>query len=62
MDIIIDGEKYLNLEEILKITGIKQTELYGRMKYGDFPKPEYKKIRALWKKSVIEEYIESKRK
>lgn len=62
MRIIIDGEEYLKLEDVIKLTGLKQTNLYIKMKYNEFPKPENKKIRALWKKSEIDEYLESTKK
>ena len=61
-DISINGEKYLRLEDVLKVTEMKQSTLYALMKYGHFPASFNMKIRALWKRSEIEEYIESQRK
>ena len=58
----VDGEKYIRLEDVLEATGIKQSTLYVKIRCKEFPKPENMKIRALWKLSEIEEYIESQRK
>ena len=71
MKLKIDDEEYVDLEEVMKITGLKQSNLYIKMKYNEFPKSEKKPIsktvtfvkkHALWKLSEIEEYIESQRK
>lgn len=65
----IDDNEYLELEEVLKMTGMKQASLYEKVRYHCFPQPEKKQIeikflrkRNLWKKSDIENYIESTRK
>ena len=65
----IDGEEYLDLRDVEELVGIKQNLIYEKMRYDKFPKSEKKKIditfkreRALWKLSEIEEYIESQRK
>ena len=63
----IDGEEYLDLREVEGLVGMKQTLIYEKMRYGQFPKHEKKPVvdtvkRSLWKRSEIEEYIESQRK
>ena len=71
MKFIIDNEEYIDLEDVIEMTGIKQTLLYEKMRYNSFPKPEKKQLpttvtfvkkRSLWKKSEINEYLESTRK
>ena len=61
MNIIIDEEEYLKLEDVLELTGLKQTNLYVKIKCKEFPKPEHMKIRALWKKVDIEKYIKTQK-
>ena len=67
----IDGEEYIDLEDVEKLVGMKQTLIYEKMRYNAFPKPEKKQIpttvtfvkkRSLWKRSDIEAYIEDDRK
>lgn len=65
----IDGEEYVDLDEVEKLVGMKQTLIYEKMRYDQFPKSEKKKIditfkreRSLWKKSEIDEYLESTKK
>ena len=60
----IDGEEYVDLDEVEKLVGMKQTLIYEKMRYDQFPKSEKKKIditfkreRSLWKKSDIDDYI-----
>jgi predicted DNA-binding transcriptional regulator AlpA len=67
MSFNIDNEEYLDLDEVIKLTGINQAYIYMKIKYEGFPKPENKTVptprkRKLWKKSEIETYIELTRK
>lgn len=64
-----NNEEYLDLKEVVKMTGLSQAYLYIKMKYEDFPKPEKKQVkltflrkRALWKRSEIEDYIAKQKK
>lgn len=64
MKFIVNNEEYLDLEEVVKMTGLSQANLYIKMRYEDFPKSEKKQVeltflrkRALWKKSDIEAYL-----
>jgi predicted DNA-binding transcriptional regulator AlpA len=66
MNIVVGGEEYVELEDVLKITGINQTALYIKVKYNEFPKPERIVVptprkRSLWKRSEIDEYLEKTR-
>jgi predicted DNA-binding transcriptional regulator AlpA len=59
MKVLIDGEEYIEREDVIKMTGMGGTVLYEKMRYDRFPKPEIKLIpatrrRSLWKKSDIE--------
>jgi predicted DNA-binding transcriptional regulator AlpA len=58
VSVIVEGEKYLFLDELLKKIEISQSLLYVKMKYGNFPKPT--KLR-IWKESEIDEYLERTR-
>lgn len=69
MKFILDNEEYIDLEEVVKMTGLSQANLYIKMRYKEFPKSEKKQIelkflrkRALWKKSEIEAYIKASKK
>ena len=57
----VDGEKYLRLEDVSEATGIKRSALYLKVRCKEFPKPENMNIRALWKLSDIQAYIESQK-
>ena len=61
MNIVVDGEEYLRLEDVLKATNLKQANLYIKIRCKEFPKPEHMKIRALWKKVDIEKYIKTQK-
>lgn len=61
MKLIIDNEEYLTLEELEKKVNLKETSIYMRIRFGDFPAPKKFKIRQAWKKSDIEEYLEKTR-
>jgi predicted DNA-binding transcriptional regulator AlpA len=58
MSMIIDGEKYLLLDEVLKKIEMSQSLLYIKMKYDRFPKPLKPRV---WKESEIDEYLERTR-
>ena len=69
MNFIIDNEEYLDLRGVEDLVGIKQTLIYEKIRYGQFPKSHDKKVettitvkksRSLWKKSDIEEYLKNK--
>ena len=69
MKFIVDDEEYVDLEEVVKMTGLSQANLYIKMRYKEFPQSKKKQVelkflrkRALWKKSEIEEYIERTKK
>lgn len=68
MNFFIDNEEYVDSEDVQNLVGIKQTLLYEKVRYGQFPRPYEKKVdvtltfkrkRKLWKRSEIEAYIES---
>ena len=50
--------KLLRLSEVLEIIGLVKTNLYGKLKRGEFPVPLKLGKRAVaWKQSDIEEWI-----
>jgi predicted DNA-binding transcriptional regulator AlpA len=64
MNITINGEEFLDIDDVIRITGINRTDLYVKIKYNAFPTPESKPItlsvirkKKLWKKSDIEAYV-----
>ena len=64
MQYTIDNEEYIELSDVQDMVGIKQTLIYKKVRYGQFPKPLEKKVditfkrkRKLWKRSEIEDYI-----
>jgi predicted DNA-binding transcriptional regulator AlpA len=64
MKFIIDEEEYIELQDVLKMTGINQTDLYIKIKYNEFPKQKKMIVptprkRSLWKKSEIDAYLEA---
>ncbi|MDR2645569.1 MAG: AlpA family phage regulatory protein [Holosporaceae bacterium] len=61
-EIVINGERYLLLPEVLEIVGLKQSTVYEKMRYNCFPKPLKADIRSLWKLSDIDEYVGKNRK
>ena len=68
MQYIIDNEEYIELEDVKNLAGIKQTLIYEKVRYGQFPQPQEKKVditfrrkRKLWKRSEIEEYLKAKK-
>ena len=69
MQYTIDNEEYIELSDVQDMVGIKSTLIYEKVRYGQFPKPQEKKIditfkrkRKLWKRSEIEEYIKRTKK
>jgi predicted DNA-binding transcriptional regulator AlpA len=60
MSVILDGERYLDENEVLEKIKMSRATLYIKMKYENFPKP--KKQKKAWKESDIEEYLEKSRK
>jgi predicted DNA-binding transcriptional regulator AlpA len=68
MKFTIDNEEYIDLEELEKLVGMKQTRIYEKMRYNVFPKSEKKKIpitfvrkHSLWKRCDIDEYLKKKK-
>jgi predicted DNA-binding transcriptional regulator AlpA len=66
MKFIVNNEEYLDLEDLEKLVGMKQTLIYEKVRHNKFPKPEKKQVkisflrkRSLWKLSDIEAYLES---
>ncbi len=62
--IIIENEKYIERQDVIKVTGINQTDLYVKLKYEDFPQPHMKEglmpcKRKLWKLSDVEDYLKT---
>ncbi len=50
--------KLLRLPEVLEIVGLGKTNLYGKLKRGEFPAPLRLGKRAIaWKQSDIQEWI-----
>ena len=69
MQYLIDNEEYIELSDVEEMVGIKQTLIYEKVRYGQFPQPQEKKVditfkrkRKLWKRSEIEEYVERTKK
>jgi predicted DNA-binding transcriptional regulator AlpA len=65
MKIVIDGEKYISMKDVLEYLGWKEHKLYTESKEGRIPKALKLDERSFWKESEIEEYkkrIESTRK
>jgi predicted DNA-binding transcriptional regulator AlpA len=59
---LIDGVEVLDVKAVLELTGLHNTKLYELLRYDRFPKPLVVKNKNFWKKSEIEEYMESTRK
>ncbi len=59
MSININGEEYLSIHEVLELVKMSQASVYERMRYDRFPKAFKPEYRSYWKRSEIEEYIES---
>ena len=62
MEIIFGGEKYISIDEVLRILGIKEYKLYELMDRNEISKPLKPDPRAFWKLSEIEEYMEKTRR
>ena len=65
----IDDEKFLDLEEVLKIMGWSFRDYYDAFMAGQFPKPQNRNVimkcertKQLWPKSVIDNFIRERRK
>jgi predicted DNA-binding transcriptional regulator AlpA len=61
ISILINGEEFLDVDNVLELTALNYTKLYELLRYSIFPKPIRMKNRNLWKKSDIEAYLESKK-
>ena len=62
----IDGEIYLERDEVKEVTKLKQSVIYEKMRYNVFPQPcrfnipvqiTVQRSRSLWKKSEIDAYV-----
>ena len=65
----IDNEKFLDLEEVLKITGWSFKDYYYELMKGHFPKSRDKKVvvklertKRLWSKADIDAFLKERRK
>ena len=59
-DVVINGKKYIILEEVLKRVGLKQAKLYEMLRYDRFPQPFKPISRAYWLESDIDNFIKEK--
>ena len=55
-------EEMLQMEDLMKSFKVARTTIYEWMRKEDFPKPCKIGHKNFWKRSDIEEYIESQRK
>lgn len=62
MEIIMDGEKYISLDEVEKKVGFKVTKIGIKINRGEFPAPRKIEVTNFWKVSDIEKYIEDEAK
>jgi predicted DNA-binding transcriptional regulator AlpA len=62
MGTYIEAAEYLSLEEVAQELGIAGSTLKVKIRAKEVPLPIKLKARVLWKKSEIEEYLESTRK
>jgi predicted DNA-binding transcriptional regulator AlpA len=62
MEIIFDGEKYISIDEVLRMLKIKEYKLYKLIDSNEISKPLKPDPRAYWKRSDIEEYMEKVKK
>jgi predicted DNA-binding transcriptional regulator AlpA len=60
MKIIIDGQEYIDMSELLEKAGFKQATLYIRLRYTDFPQP-IKIPQSFWKSSDVDAYLDRTR-
>jgi predicted DNA-binding transcriptional regulator AlpA len=61
MNVIIENDEYIDLEEVLQKVGMKQANLYIKMRYNAFPKPRKLPGTSFWRRSEIDAYLESTR-
>jgi predicted DNA-binding transcriptional regulator AlpA len=68
MKFTVDNEEYLDLKDLEKLVGMKQTLIYEKIRHNKFPKSEKKQVkitflrkRSLWKRSEIDAYLEKTR-
>jgi predicted DNA-binding transcriptional regulator AlpA len=61
MEIYIEGDTYLDSEEVAKKLGIAEITLQVRTRAKEIPLPIKLKSRIWWKKSQIDEYLEKTR-
>ncbi len=57
-----DGETVYDVEELRKITGLNINKIYELLRYERFPLPIKVRNKNFWKKSDIDNYLETKRK
>jgi hypothetical protein len=65
VEIIINGEKYISTEDVLKILEIKEYKLQEKIKNKEISPPLRPAPRAFWRRDEIEDYkkrMESTRK
>jgi prophage regulatory protein len=54
-------KKLLRRNEVEKVTGLKRSSIYSKIKEGDFPKPIKLGMRAVaWLEADVMQWIESK--
>lgn len=55
------NNKLLRRNEVEKVTGLKRSSIYSKIKEGDFPKPIKLGMRAVaWLEADVMQWIESK--
>jgi predicted DNA-binding transcriptional regulator AlpA len=58
MEFSVNDEKYITMEDVEKLVGLKESSIYMRVRFGHFPQPIKWEVRQAWKKTDIEEYLQ----
>lgn len=52
--------KFININEVMDMTGVKKTFIYGSIKEGSFPAQVHMGKSSLWVKEEILQYMQDK--
>lgn len=52
--------QFININEVMEMTGVKKTFIYGKMKEGEFPQSIHMGKSTLWLKEEILQFMQSK--
>ena len=56
-----DGDRFLRIREVLRVTGLSRATLYVMVSEGQFPAPVRLRARAVgWRASQIQEWMDSR--